>query len=331
MSTRHAVRDDLDSRPWTGPTRRYDILKEGAIALAIVAVLTFGLSALFSSPDEPALTFKGWSQSAPDNMYATMVAEMSGSSETAGYGPPYNVNSDGLSIGPLALQKWFGVTHPIDAAQDFVIAPLQSQQQPDAVTAAVSQWTSASADQRTAWATAYEDALNDPAGANGDATKVPAGDYGPVPTLAAAVVAMASSGAYDGALASAGGHFFNTDNTKQTMLMGDGSYMDDLATAGNLQGNTWGMVNETGSWPGQQWLATYSFWYQLPMFNNEDPNNTVATVLTDNADAIIFAIMFVVILLFVFLPFIPGLRSIPRWIPIQRLVWRQYYREYGKR
>jgi hypothetical protein len=26
-----------------------------------------------------------------------------------------------------------------------------------------------------------------------------------------------------------------------------------------------------------------------------------------------------------FLPFIPGLRSIPRWIPIHRLVWRNYY------
>ena len=26
------------------------------------------------------------------------------------------------------------------------------------------------------------------------------------------------------------------------------------------------------------------------------------------------------------LPFIPGLRSIPRWIPIHRLIWRDYYR-----
>jgi len=27
-----------------------------------------------------------------------------------------------------------------------------------------------------------------------------------------------------------------------------------------------------------------------------------------------------------FVPLIPGLRSIPRWIPIHRLVWRNYYR-----
>jgi len=26
-----------------------------------------------------------------------------------------------------------------------------------------------------------------------------------------------------------------------------------------------------------------------------------------------------------FLPWIPGLRSIPRWIPVHRLVWRDHY------
>ena len=27
-----------------------------------------------------------------------------------------------------------------------------------------------------------------------------------------------------------------------------------------------------------------------------------------------------------FLPLIPGLRYIPRWIPVHRLIWRDYYR-----
>jgi hypothetical protein len=27
-----------------------------------------------------------------------------------------------------------------------------------------------------------------------------------------------------------------------------------------------------------------------------------------------------------FVPFIPGLRSVPRWIPVHRLIWREYYR-----
>jgi hypothetical protein len=32
-------------------------------------------------------------------------------------------------------------------------------------------------------------------------------------------------------------------------------------------------------------------------------------------------------LVFVLVPFIPGVRSIPRWIPVQRLIWRDYYRQ----
>ena len=31
-------------------------------------------------------------------------------------------------------------------------------------------------------------------------------------------------------------------------------------------------------------------------------------------------------LLFVLVPFIPGVRSIPRWVPVHRLIWRDYYR-----
>ncbi len=30
--------------------------------------------------------------------------------------------------------------------------------------------------------------------------------------------------------------------------------------------------------------------------------------------------------LFICIPFIPGISSIPRWIPIYRLIWREHYR-----
>jgi hypothetical protein len=36
--------------------------------------------------------------------------------------------------------------------------------------------------------------------------------------------------------------------------------------------------------------------------------------------------MGVLTLLLALLPFIPGLRTIPRWIPLHRLIWRDYYR-----
>jgi hypothetical protein len=47
---------------------------------------------------------------------------------------------------------------------------------------------------------------------------------------------------------------------------------------------------------------------------------------SDNADAQVWALMMLLTLLLMFLPFIPGLRSVPRWIPVHRLVWRDYYR-----
>jgi hypothetical protein len=47
---------------------------------------------------------------------------------------------------------------------------------------------------------------------------------------------------------------------------------------------------------------------------------------SDNADAEVWGLMMVLTLLLMFLPFIPGLRSVPRWIPIHKLVWRNYYR-----
>jgi hypothetical protein len=32
-------------------------------------------------------------------------------------------------------------------------------------------------------------------------------------------------------------------------------------------------------------------------------------------------------LVFVLVPFIPGIRSIPKLVPIHRLIWRNYYRD----
>jgi hypothetical protein len=316
--SRYKEQNAVAYQKWSGPWRRYDIVKEGVIAIVVVAILTVGLAALFKSPDEPQLTFKGWATSAPDNFFTTAVGELAGTTEAAGYGPPYNDAGDGIAIGPLAPQKWMGVTHPVNAANDFVIEPLRSQQQPTEISDALAAWDAATPEQQATWATNADSAIAD---AGGDLSAVASGDYGPVPTLAKGLTMMAGSGALDGILMSQG-NFYQTDYTKQILFFGDGSYLDDAATAANLQGNTWGMMNETGSYPGQAWLWLYSFWYQIPQFNAESEDD----FLTSNADALIFYIMALLTLALMFLPFIPGLRSIPRWIPIHRLIWRDYYR-----
>src|SRR5674476_1662664 len=138
--------ESLEREHWTGPTSRYDIVKEGVIATVVVAILTVLLAAVFSSPDDPALTFKGWANTTPDDFYNVTVAELAGTSESATYGAPYNNGGDGQVLGPLMPQKWVGIHQPIDPANDFVITPLGTQQQPEDVASALTRWTSASAD-----------------------------------------------------------------------------------------------------------------------------------------------------------------------------------------
>jgi hypothetical protein len=75
------------------------------------------------------------------------------------------------------------------------------------------------------------------------------------------------------------------------------------------------VLNETGSYPGQPWLWLYQLWYQIPGFRTSANVDLIAVYLTGAAT-----------LLLLFVPFIPGLRDIPRWIPVHRLVWRTYYR-----
>jgi len=118
----------------------------------------------------------------------------------------------------------------------------------------------------------------------------------------------------DGQLLSFGG-FYQTNYSKPLLFLADGGYLEDQARAEHLAGDQWGMMNETGRYPGQAWLWLYTFWYQIPPFST-----------SDNADALVWALMMVLSLVLVLLPFIPGLRSIPRLTRVYRLTWRQYYR-----
>jgi hypothetical protein len=76
------------------------------------------------------------------------------------------------------------------------------------------------------------------------------------------------------------------------------------------------MMNETGNFPGQAWLWLYTMWYQVYPMNQ-----------SSNADLQVWVIMMVLSLALVLLPFIPILRSIPRWTRVYKLIWRQHYRE----
>jgi hypothetical protein len=245
-------------RAWKGGYRPYDLVKEASIAFGVVLALAVVLTILFSSPDEKPSTVKSWSRGDPVDFVTTATTELDGSSTTGGYGPPYNHAQEGQHILFIRPQKWFGVAHPIDTAQDFVLAPLRSIAGQPALQQAVGQYEAASADQQGKWTTAYEKGLSS-AKANSDGSiSVPAGNYGPLTTMMPALLEFAQSGGLDGALLTTE-QFYQTDYTKPLMFMADGSVLSDRAQAEHLLGDQWGMMNETGSYPGQVWLWLHTF------------------------------------------------------------------------
>jgi len=312
-------KNDPAALPWKGPKRRYDIVKEFVVALVVVSLLTLALAALFSSPDEPSLTLAAWAKTNPKDFVAAATAELDGSSASASYGAPYeNIPDAGQKVGSLNLQKLAGVRVPVDPARAFVITPLGKFPAPGPdLTKALATWKAASPDQQTKWAAAYTEALA--AAPDGDPAKVAKGDFGPVPVLTDNLLTMAQSGALDGPVILAG-RFYQTNYTNGILFLGDGTFLEDKAVSQNLGGDQSGMMNETGSYPGQAWLWLYTFWYQIKPFS--DGNTTIGA----NADAVVWFLMMLLSLLLLLVPFIPGIRSIPRWIPLHRLIWRDWYR-----
>ena len=305
---------DRDVEEWHGRYEPYDLIKEFLIALVVVVVLVVGLAAVFSSPDEKAVTLASWSRSDPVDFAQTAITELDGTSGTATYGPPYNSTSgSSQSIGPFSPESWVGVHIPIDTASTDVIGPLQTQRAP-ATQAALQSYQSASPAQQAQWLTAYEKAVAD-ATAPGGTLRVPPGRYGPVGTMIGSLTAMAQSGALDTQLLSTH-EFYGTDDTKPLLFVADGTYLADLAQNQHLSGDQWGMMNETGNYPGQAWLWLYTLWYQVPPMNS-----------SSNGDLQVWAIMMILTLGLALVPFIPGLRSIPRLSRVYRLIWRQHYRE----
>jgi hypothetical protein len=299
------------------PTRRYDLVKEFVVALAVIVVLAGGLAVAFSSPDERPISLRDWAVSAPADVVATATSELAGTSPSATYGPPYNADGGGQTLGPLPLQRWGGVRIPVDSARDLVITPLSRVTGDPALTAALDRWSAATPEQRSAWANAYAAALGGAPG--GDPARVPAsGDYGPVPALAESFLTLARTGGLESVLGSPS--FFGTDTTKSLLLLSDGSYLEDQARARSLGGDQWGMMNETGNYPGQPWMWLYTFWYQVEPFAS-----------SENADALVWGLMMLLTLALVLVPVVPGLRSVPRWIPVHRLIWRQWYRDQASR
>jgi hypothetical protein len=305
-----------DRAPWPGPFVRYDLVKELAVALAVIAALAVLLTILFSSPDDQPTTIQSWAKADPADFLATAITELNRTSELAEYGPPYNDTPDATQkIGPLDPQSWAGVKIPIETASDYVINPLREIPGAPRLKAALAAYEAAPSALQDAWANAYEETLPKARFVRG-VPVLPPGRYGPVAPMMTALLALAQSGGLDGALLAGEHRFYETNYTKPLLFLSGGEYFEARAEGQHLLGTQWGMMNETGSYPGQVWLWLYTFWYQIEPFK-ESPN----------ADALIFALMGILSIAFVCIPYIPGVRSLPRHLRVYRAIWRDHYRE----
>lgn len=279
-----------------------------------MAVAVIALAGLLSSPDVPPVTVQTWSRVAPDDFLGTAASELAGTSETANYGQPYNTGTSNVQRLGFSWQTLAGVRQPIDAAQSFVLSPLSNVASTDPqLGAALSSYESASSTQQQAWTGAYAKAVTKVTFDNGNPV-VPPGDYGPVPIMLTTELNLARSGALDADLL-AQHPFYGTNFTKPLLFLEDGSYYADQAKAQHLTGSQWGVMNETGSYPGQPWLWLYTLWYQVRPFKNSANVDLMAIYLTGAATLLLLAV-----------PRLPGLRDIPRWIPVHRLIWRNWNR-----
>jgi hypothetical protein len=318
-----------DTRPWAGRYAPYDLVKEACIAVGVITLLAILFAILFSSPDDKSSTIAQWSRELPVNFVTAAAKELDGTSPTAEYGPPYNHNGEGQHAAFLYPQKWLGVSHPINTANDFVIEPLRTVPDNATLQSAVAAYQTAPEKTQKAWGEAYakpleeyETALEEKktppkAVAVDEATgavTVQASGAGPVPTMMSGLLSLAQSGGLDGSLLTQG-QFFQTDYTKPLLFMADGGLLDERAEGQHLLGDQWGMMNETGSYPGQAWLWLYALWYQVEPFK-----------ASENADILVMLVMGLLSLAFVCVPFLPGVRSLPRIIPVYRLIWREHYR-----
>ena len=305
-----------DSSEWRGPKRSYDLIREAVAAVAVVIAATVALAGALSSPNLGSVTIQQWATAAPGDFVGTAASELAGTSLTATYGPPYNNGTaavQGLLFHP---QTFAGVLQPIDTPSTFVINPLTATApQAGPLKAALATWKSASVSKRSTWSQNYATAAATVKFSASGQPVVAAGSYGPVPQLMAAELSLAKAGGLDAGLV-ARQPFYGTNFTRPLLFLADGGYYADQAAGQHLQGNQWGVMNETGSYPGQPWLWMYQLWYHLPGFDHSANVDLIAIYLTVAAT-----------LLLVLIPFVPGLRQLPRVLPLHRLIWRRYYQE----
>ncbi|MCI0184904.1 hypothetical protein [Sulfoacidibacillus ferrooxidans] len=296
----------------------YDLLKEGTIAMVIVGALVLVFAGIFSTPDVPALSAKQVVTQEPMLLVQTELNDLGNQSLIATYGPPYNHGTESIqSLGSFSPQAWAGIQIPITPAYTDVIRPLErmSHVNPQ-ITYTLATWNTATSAQQQQWVKSVENHLSTATIIHGQfAIPGQSALYGPVPAMVNEYLNIAQSGLLEAAIDGSKGPTPILNRTKSLLLF-QGNVDSVYASKLNMLGGEWGIMKETGNYPGAVWLWYYTLLYQIPPYST-----------SSSGDLMVVVTILLVTGLLMFTPFIPGLRSIPRWLGVYRLIWRDYYRE----
>ena len=293
------------------PMKPYDMVREGLFVFLGISFIVLLLAAFWGFPGNKygPLTIEQVAKRAPIAFLQRTVSYFSGTSRLQTYGPPYTDNfNHAQHIGPICPNCWVGVIYPLNAKVDFVMQPLeQIATMVPAVARSLSRYNLADKNIQDQWVKNYTDALAR-AQVVGGKVILPKGNYGPVPTLMDGMLTFARTGLLEAAL---------TFNVNPRMAPYETNYTCTVAGHFDEKGGEWGMSHIAGPYPGAWWLAPYTFLYQIPAIGNSNSGDLIAFV--------IFAIM---MLTAIFLPIIPGLNRLPYFIPVYRVIWRDWYAKY---
>lgn len=300
------------------PMKSYDLLREGLTVLGFLALAVVVLAVVFGSPDYPPVRGRDVARLQPIAFLKTSAGILAGDSGIQNYGPPYTRDYDqAQNILGIAPANWLGVTKPLNPREDFVLKPLERVAVLNqAVAAALQTYKAAAPAQQQAWVKSYLAALSG-ASLVGDRVRVPAGDYGPVGVLMNGMLDLGRSGLLEGALESGAGVPYTMDFTRSLLFFQD-DVDHSVAKTLDMLGEQWGISHETGPYPGAWWLWPYTFLYQIPPMSRSPSGDLQAA-----------AIMTLVFLVLLFMPFIPVLNRLPRGLGIYKIIWRDWYARKG--
>jgi hypothetical protein len=297
----------------------YDLVKELTMACLGIGILVLILAAVFSTPDVPALSAQQVAQQDPILLIQTELRELGEQSRISTYGPPYNHGTVSIqALGSFSPQTWAGIQIPLNTAKVDVLKPLSRVASLDPpLAAALRTWQHASPAQQSAWIANVQAALK-PADIQLHKVVIPPTPlrpYGPVPALATGYLNLAQSGLLEAAIDGENGPSPILNRTKSLLLF-EGQVDHIYAKKLNMLGEDWGVIKETGDYPGAVWLWFYTLLYQIPPYSTSSAG-----------DLLVVLTVIPVTLILMLIPFIPGLRSIPRWLGVYKWIWRDYYRE----